>query len=97
LGEPEPMAKPKHKPREKKNKTIIDKLKGSALFLLFIIVLVIIDVVSFIIWLSGLLSGNIEGMDLVTSAEFIVFASLAVLLGAFFLAASIIQRRAHGA
>lgn len=91
------MATPKHKAREKKRKTIFDHLKESALFVLFIIVLVIVDIVAFIFWLSNLLSGSLQGMALFTDLSFYLFAGLAAGLGVFFLIAALVQRRVHGA
>jgi len=91
------MATPKHKAREKKRKTIFDHLKESALFVLFMIILVIIDIVAFIFWLSGLLSGQLTGIGLIKDMAFYIFAGLGAVLGAFFLVAAVVQRRAHGA
>lgn len=90
------MAQPKHKAREVKKKTVFDRLKGSALFILFMILLAIVDVVAFVQWLSGLLSGSLEGMELVTDLSFLVFAGLALFFIAFFAVAILVQRRAHG-
>jgi len=96
LGGDETMAQPKHKAREVKRKTIFDHLKGSALFVLLMIILIIVDIVAFIFWLSGLLSGNLTGMALWTDTSFYVFVGLAAFLGLFFLIAKIVQRRVHG-
>src|SRR5687767_13363001 len=90
------MATPKHKAREKKRKTVFDHLKESALFVLFVILLVIVDIVAFIFWLSGLLSGQLAGIELVTDMSFYLFAGLGVILGVFFLVAWSVQRSVHG-
>lgn len=77
------MAKPKHKVKEHKKKGLWHKLKNSAFFVLFMIVLASVDVVSFIVWLSSLLSGGLETTDwtaLYISAGITAFFGLVFLL-----------------
>jgi hypothetical protein len=96
LGTTNRMAQPKHKAREVKKKTVFDRLKESALFILLMIILMIVDIVAFIFWLSGLLSGQLQNKALVTDTSFLTFAGLAVFLALFFGVAWLVQRRAHG-
>lgn len=90
---------PKHKVREKTNKTIIDKLKESALFILLLIAIIITWVVSLIFWISSFLGQSDPDqstLDAVLTPSFYVFVGLGIFLAAFFGTATIIQRRAHG-
>jgi hypothetical protein len=53
------MAIPKAKPAEpKKPKTIWTKLKNSALFILFAVIVITVGIVMGIVWISKLLSGQ---------------------------------------
>lgn len=90
------MAKPKHKAKEKKPKTVFDRLKDSALFVLFIIALFIVDIVAFIYWLSGVLSSRLSWPGMLKDSSFYIFGGLAVLLAVFFGIATLVQRRVHG-
>lgn len=90
------METAKHKLREAKNKTIVDRLKESALFILLIIVLMIADVVIFVNWLSTLLSSGKDFVALVTTPLFYTFVGLTGFLAVFFTSAWLIQRAAHG-
>lgn len=91
------MDVPKHKVRESKKKTFFDRLKGSALFILFIIVLLIADTVLFVAWLSTLLSQGTDLKAIFLNQTFYWFIGLTVGLTLFFVSAWLVQRRAHGA
>lgn len=86
------MAEPKHKLREVKKKTFIDRLVGSALFILFMIIVFIVDVVTFLVWLSQVLSSKIQGSEIFTAFSFILFVTIAVFITGFILIAWLLKR-----
>ena len=83
--------------KELKKKTIIDKLKGSALFILFMIVIAITGVILFVVWLSALLRGDITGNEIFMSQPFYGFVGISLFMVVFFTLSWALQRAAHGA
>lgn len=87
------MPEPKHKVKASKKKTIIDKLKGSAFFILFMILVFSIDIILIVAWLSGVLNGS---NTKIVDRTFWIWVGISGGLVVFFLLAWFIQRRAHG-
>lgn len=90
------MVEPRHKVREVKTKTVVDRLKSSAIFILFVIVVIIVTTTSFIFWLSRLLSSGLQGMEIIQHVSFYMFVGLSAALALFFFWARMVQKRAHG-
>lgn len=83
--------------KELRKKTVIDKLKNSAIFILLMIILAIAGVILFVVWLSGLLRGDLQNEEIFTDQTFYWFVGIAAFFIVFFTLSWLIQRAAHGA
>lgn len=91
------MVAPRHKVREVKKKTIFDKLKQSAIFILLMVALAASGMVALIFWISKVLQGSLQGWDMVKDIGFFIWVGLTVFFVVFFTFAWFVQRRVHGA
>jgi hypothetical protein len=90
------MVEPRHKLKEVKTKTIIDRLKGSALFILLFVLVLLVDILLFIAWISILLSGTESGDALWKGGISRTFYGLTAAILLYWGLATLIQRAAHG-
>ena len=91
--------KPKHKPREVRKRTFLDKLKDSALFVLFMVLVCFVILIDLVFWISKVLNASdpkFQGLNMFQNMLFYIWVGGGAALTLFFLLGGWYQRRVHG-